>query len=102
MKERLVFLLQIAAATMARCSGFFLNRGYHIVTPKYLSQFEGGGSLSTLWYCGSDEGYHYFLHFVKTKTKYRISRRDLNWKDEFVKGTKEPSLVEHELSRSMN
>ncbi len=28
--------------------------------------------MSTLWYRGSDKEFHYFAHFVKTTTNYRV------------------------------
>ena len=70
-----------------------------VVTPEYLSRYEGGGSLSTLWYAGSDNEYHHFKHFVKTSTKYRISKNDLNWEAEFPLKSMPAVLVDGELKR---
>ena len=100
MTMRNYILIVILIPLFLGCSGLFpsLSLKGKIVTPEYLSTYEGGGSLSTLWYYGSDDKYHYFKHFVKTTTAYRIKRNDLIWKKEFPKGKEKPVLVEHELS----
>ncbi|WP_440224236.1 hypothetical protein ACQQ2N_03215 [Dokdonella sp. MW10] len=67
------------------CSGFMTSvRGGSIVSPQHLAQYRGIGSISTLWYLGSDTGYHYFAHYVKVSTGYRVRRQDLAIPDEFA------------------
>ena len=87
---------------VSACSGFLpssLSKGGKIVSPDYLAQYEGGGSLSSLWYRGSDDKYHYFVHYVKISTRYRILRDKLVWMDEFQIGNNQkPILVNNELS----
>lgn len=70
-----------------------------MVTPAYLAEYSGGGSMSTLWYKGSDLKYHYFDHFVKVRTRYRIKRSDLSWPQEFPLGSRDPIYVSRELSK---
>lgn len=70
-----------------------------VVSPEWLSGFEGGGSLSTLWYYGSDGRYHHFRHLWKTVTPYRVKQDGFEWRA----GTVEPGesngvLVRRELS----
>lgn len=107
-------LLSIAiAATLTGCSSFhpreysgifpaFSPRGY-IVEPSSLCQFTSGGSLSTLWYRGSDSRYHYFTHLFKARTHYRVKRSDLTLeeKDEFELDTKENVLLTHYSSSTL-
>lgn len=96
--------LSLVAATIllssfVGCSGgipALVPRGY-IVEPSHLSQFISGGSLSTLWYRGSDSRYHYFSHLWKVTTNYRVKRSALilNKEDEFEFKTKSNELVAH-------
>jgi hypothetical protein len=78
-------LLLITLIALSGCaSGFSViqpGEGKEI-EPSRLAQLQSG-SLSTVWYEGSDDEFHYFTHFVKTKTKYKVSRNELNWPDEF-------------------
>lgn len=71
-------------------------KGY-IVKPSHLSQYTSGGSLSTLWYRGSDSNYHYFSHLVKVSTNYRVKRENLTLsnEDEFKIGSQKDKLVAH-------
>ncbi len=39
--------------------------------------------MSTLWYLGSDKKYHYFAHYVKVSTRYRVRREELHFPNEF-------------------
>lgn len=97
------------AVTMATLMVPFLSgcSGLHgrIVTPEYLSRFEGGGSMSTLWYQGSSEQFHHFRHLFKTSTPYRIRKTDMPWPNEFELGSQElnkrNSLVRREFSDFM-
>lgn len=69
------------------------------VSPEYLARFEGGGSLRTIWYHGSDEQFHYFSVLHKTSTPYRIKKTELKWDQEFPYGSGHDStLVTNELS----
>lgn len=87
----------IAATSLGGCSGGLpaFTPGGYVVQPTYLAQFTSGGSLSTLWYRGSDARYHYFSHFVKVSTGYRVKRSDLTLSadDEFQIGTQKSVLV---------
>jgi hypothetical protein len=98
-----IFLVPFAAfilpSSFVGCSGgipALVPRGY-IVEPSHLSQFTSGGSLSTLWYRGSDSRHHYFSHLWKVTTNYRVKRSDLilNKEDEFEFETKDNELVAH-------
>lgn len=92
----LFFLL----AFLSACTGLFPtpypSEG-KIVTPEYLSKYEGGGSISTIWYRGSDDKYHYFVHLVKIKTKYRIRKEDLTWEIDFPLKSRPSMLIDGEL-----
>jgi lipocalin len=94
---RVLCLLPVAFG-LACCSG---TRG-RIVTPDDLARYEGGGSLLTLWYEGSDADFHYFNRLHKMTTHYRIRREDLVWKNAFPLGSRElathHSLVRREFS----
>ncbi|MGI9266920.1 MAG: hypothetical protein ACR2QY_05325 [Akkermansiaceae bacterium] len=94
-----LFLSIITSLSFVGCSGgipALVPRGY-IVKPSHLSQFTSGGSLSTLWYRGSDSRYHYFSHLWKVTTNYRVKISDLilNKEDEFEFETKDHELVAH-------
>ena len=92
---RHLLLLSLMAYLVSGCSGFVSgpsSRG-RIVSPQYLDQFRHGGSLSTLWYKGSDEKYHYFAHYVKVSTYYRVRREDLQVTDEFPYNSKKSVFV---------
>ena len=91
-------LAALGLCCLAACSG---SQG-RVVSPEYLAGYEGGGSLSTLWYQGSDEHYHHFRHLNKQSTPYRIRRSDMPWPGEFPLGSesldKTNSLVRNEFS----
>ena len=71
-----------------------------VVSAEYLSRYEGGGSLSTLWYYGADEKYHYFRHSNKTNTPFRIRKDGFQWpEDRAFTGYEEGDLIRDELSR---
>ena len=90
--------LALGLGGLAGCSG---PQG-KVVSPEYLAGYEGGGSLSTLWYQGSDDRYHHFRHLNKQSTPYRIRRSDMPWPGEFPLGSesleKANSLVRNEFS----
>ncbi len=70
-----------------------------VVTAERLSRFEGGGSLSTLWYYGSDGEYHYFRHLWKSSTPYRVKRGEFEWRPEVeFNSYTDGKLVRSELS----
>ena len=87
----LIFL----AATFSACSGLFPSPffGADLVSPSYIAQYRGGGSLSTLWYQGSDAGWHYFAHYAKVSTNYRVARKELSFPTEFPYKTRKPVSV---------
>jgi hypothetical protein len=84
MKSFARFLPAVTALLLCGCSGFTpsITNG-RVVSPSYLAQYCGGGSMSTLWYRGSDQKYHYFAHYVKVSTLYRVPRSELQLPDEF-------------------
>lgn len=93
---RPIFLLLILIGLLiAGCSGLLPSPtpAGRVVSPTYLAQFRGGGSLSTLWYRGSDQKYHYFAHYAKVSTFYRIRRQDLHIPDEFLFKSKNSVFV---------
>ena len=98
----LLYFIPIILVLNVGCSGLLPNPfegGGKVVSVAYLAQYEGGGSLSTLWYRGSDDKYHYFVHYVKASTKYRILKSELDWENEFKLNSGEKSvLVRKELS----
>jgi hypothetical protein len=89
-----LFPVWIAVLFISGCSGFMpsVSKG-RVVSPHYLAQFRGGGSISTLWYRGSDREYHYFAHYVKVSTLYRVHRSELHIPDEFPYKSKDPVFV---------
>ena len=97
-----VVALVLAAYFVAPgCSGFLpsLTDGGKTVSPEYLARYEGYGSLSTLWYRGSDDNYHYFAHFVKAKTHYKIRRERLVWENEYPLGSRQTyDLVTNQIA----
>ena len=97
-----LYLLWIVVILNSGCSGLLSNPfegNGKTVSVEYLSQYEGRGSVSTLWYRGSDAKYHYFVHYVKASTRYRIPRAELDWQNEFKLNTgKKFVLVAGELS----
>ena len=100
MRRLLTGFALAAGLCLAGCSGLIpsLPGVRPVVTPAYLAQYSGGGSMSTLWYEGSDARYHYFNHFAKVRTGYRIKRADLVWKAEFPLHSREPVYASRQLS----
>ena len=97
--------LFLIVGLLGACSGLVPDMPFssgRVVAPEYLATYEGWGSISTLWYRGSDDKYHYFFHFVKTTTRYRVARDDLIWKSEFPLGSKDPVLVRGQLADSID
>ena len=91
--------------SFAGCSGGLpaLAPGGYVVQPAYLGLFTSGGSLSTLWYRGSDSRYHYFSHLVKVSTNYRVKRSELMLEpdDEFSLGSKDPVFASPMVARAL-
>jgi hypothetical protein len=82
------------------CSGAIPLPGKgEIVSPSHLARYSNGGSISTVWYCGSDRHYHHFRHLFKTSTRYRVRRTDMAWPKEFPCGKKPDVLASPYLSR---
>jgi hypothetical protein len=88
------FIPVLTVLLLCDCSGIVPNftKG-RLVSTHYLAQFRGGGSLSTLWYLGSDEKYHHFAHFVKINTYYKVRRQELRVPQEFSYKSRDPLLV---------
>ena len=84
----------VAALLLCGCSGLTpsITKG-RVVSPAYVKKFCGGGSLNTLWYRGSDQEYHYFAHFAKASTHYRVPRSELQMPDEFPFKSKDPVFI---------
>jgi len=90
----LLLLLWVCGALVTGCSGVLPSLGAGpVVAPAELDQFTGGGSMSTLWYLGSDKRYHHFSHFFKVATRYRVRREDLAWEPEFPLRSEDSVLV---------
>jgi hypothetical protein len=88
-----ILILMLMAASCTSQNG-------RVVTTERLSRFEGGGSLSTLWYYGSDGEYHYFRHLWKSSTPYRVKQGEFEWQPEVeFKGYADGRLVRSELSK---
>ena len=84
----------VSLLLVSGCSGFLPNLGSGpVVPPSTVAQFHGDGSLSTLWYLGSDRKYHYFAHYVKTSTRYRVRRDELRIPDEFPHKSKDAVFI---------
>ena len=89
----------VAVLSLVAVVGCATSQTGRIVTPEYLARFEGGGSLRTVWYYGSDEQFHYFSVLHKNSTPYRIKKAELKWDREFPYGSRqEATLVTNELS----
>lgn len=89
-----VLLVLICGGLVTGCSGVFPSLGAGpVVAPMELNQFTGGGSMSTLWYLGSDRRHHHFSHLFKTTTRYRVKREELDWQPEFPLHSEESVLV---------
>jgi len=96
-------LLAAAGAVLSGCSGIVTVPGYAAtVRPAFLQQYSRGGSMSTLWYEGSDAHYHYFRHLFKVSSAYRIRRSDLQWPEEFPKGSRKPVYCSPQFVRMGN
>lgn len=101
MIRRAAVLLAFALFVTA-CSGFLPSRpGGKIVPPETLHQYAGIGSMSTLWYLGSDKKFHHFSHLVKVQTRYRVRRSDLDWTPEFALREQDPVHVDIELGAQL-
>ena len=50
---------------------------YKELSPTELSKYETYGSLYTLWYCGSDDEFHYFSHLCKTTKEFKVAKSEL-------------------------
>lgn len=91
MRGSLRILAPVLCAALGACSGVIAVPGYvQTVRPEYLRQYARGGSLSTLWYEGSDARFHYFSHSFKARSRYRIRRDALHWHHEFPRGSRSP------------
>ena len=95
----------VAAVTLGGCSGLLpaMAPAGYVVQPTYLGNFTSGGSMSTLWYRGSDHRYHYFSHLFKVSTNYRVKRPELMIQpsDEFSFGSKEPVFASPMVARAL-
>ena len=90
--------LLLFSLILGGCSGIVSLPGPGpIVSPSYLRRYAHGGSMSTLWYLGSDERYHYFSHSYKTSTRYRVRRTDFQWEPEFPLGSRKPVFCSSEF-----
>ncbi|MGB0370271.1 MAG: hypothetical protein ACPGN3_02910 [Opitutales bacterium] len=70
-----------------------MTDGY-LVSFEELDSYDGdGGSLSTVWYLGSDEKYHYFNHLAKISTKYKVYKEELMVPVEFPVGSQRSVYV---------
>ena len=79
-----VCALAVAGLFATSCSGILSLPGRGMIaSPRHLAQYSRGGSMSTVWYHGSDSQFHHFSHLYKVSTRYRIRRSDLHWPDEF-------------------
>lgn len=84
----------------ASCSGIVPGLGQGaVVSPDHLARYSRGGSMSTLWYHGSDAQFHYFSHFCKVSTRYRIRRLDMHWPGEFPLDGRQAVLASPYFSR---
>jgi hypothetical protein len=94
MKHLTRWLSILIAISICGCSGFrpSVSKG-RIVSAHEVAQFRGGGSMSTLWYRGSDERYHYFAHYVKVSTFYRVRRSELQMPSEFPYKSRDPVFI---------
>src|SRR4051794_21702777 len=95
-RRRILFVMlsSLAATGCADVSGFVPSLGSGpLVSPAYLASYRAGGSMSTLWYLGSDKRYHYFSHYVKTESRYRVPRDQLLVPGEFSYGKRKPLYV---------
>jgi hypothetical protein len=84
MKKFFCLLAVLVALSTSGCSGFMPGASPgRVVSAQHVAQFRGSGSISTLWYLGSDERHHYFAHYVKVSTFYRVKRAELQIPGEF-------------------
>lgn len=96
----LLLLLPVLTVVPGGCSGIVSLPGVEAtVKPEYLEAYSRGGSMSTLWYHGSDAGYHHFSHSFKATTRYRIRRQDLEWQGEFPTGSRQPVYCSKTFAR---
>ena len=93
--KRILALLAFSALLSGCYSGFTIVQigGGEVIEYEELRK-KDSGSLSTVWYQGSDESYHHFVHFIKTSTKYRVKREEIEINNEFPKGKRSVHLME--------
>ena len=74
----------------------------YTVSPDKVERLTGNGSMSTVWYLGSDRKHHYFSHLVKVTTDYRVRREEmiLSDGDEFQLEQKKPVLADRIFERA--
>lgn len=96
MKSLRCLLAMLIAFFICGCSGFRpgISKG-RVVSARHVARFRGTGSISTLWYRGSDKNYHYFAHYVKVSTFYRVPRSGIRLPDEFPYQSRQPVFVGH-------
>lgn len=87
-------VMVIIAFPISGCSGFrpTILKG-SVVSAQEVAKFRGNGSLSTLWYQGSDKRYHHFVHYVKVSTLYRVRRQELQIPGEFPYQSRAPVFI---------
>ena len=92
---KVIAILLIATAFGGCYSGFTVAQigDGRIIAYEELRKFDQG-SLSTVWYQGSDEEFHYFIHYIKTSTRYRVRKEEVEIQREFPKGTDSVHLME--------
>lgn len=85
MKNSLLALILLLLTILVGCASgvnkISTGKG-KLTTPEELASLQSG-SLSTVWYLGSDEAFHYFTHFIKIETRYKIPKEELNWPSEY-------------------
>jgi hypothetical protein len=99
-----VLVTALAIAGCSEFSGFLpsLPGLAPVVSPDYLAGYTHGGSMATLWYLGSDRKYHYFAYYVKTNTRFRVRRIELDWKPEFPLCRQDPIYVGPRLAHLLS
>ena len=96
MKHLKVFIILTVATALSGCySGFTIAQmgDGKLIAYEELRKFDSG-SLSTVWYQGSDEEFHYFVHFIKTSTRYRVRKEEVEIVKEFPKGSDSIHIME--------
>ena len=81
-------LLLLFVITLGGCNST------ELVKPKSLIKYQSSSSFHHLAYKGSDKNFHYFVHSDKISSSYKVSRSNLNWKQEFPYNSgHKPSVV---------